>query len=137
MGWEGQEEGRREKDGGGGGSDSVLHEGVSPSRCTGASNHGGHVPMHMTPSALCLCTGPKKHQPQRPRRQAAKSSLREALHVRHVDGISQACIVAQADEGTLSPAIHHHIEQYVPVGVQLARDPRISTRSRHQLRSNA
>ena len=80
--------------GGGGGSDTVVAC-VSPFPCTHADQFWGHVPVNTTPSALCLCTGPQRIHPNDLHAKPRRTTLREALHVRHVEGISQACNSAQ------------------------------------------
>ena len=47
--------------GGGGGADVTLHPCVSPDELKGAPDYVSHVPVDMTPSALCLLRrAPKK-----------------------------------------------------------------------------
>ena len=47
----------------GGGSDGAVNERSVDNPSRNASNYGGHVPVDMTPLALCLCTGPQKDIP--------------------------------------------------------------------------
>ena len=46
---------------GGGGSERMFNEGVSPSKLTGAPNYGGRVPVDTTPGPAPMCRALKIH----------------------------------------------------------------------------